>query len=454
MLESNLISYKDSVARVVKEGDLYFRYISNEYKDEYNYLMNSGLYDELTKLGYLISHKEVHYDSADSNVYKKIEPLQIEFQSYPFEWSYNQWRNALWVYLRINIIALRYGMILKDGTPYNFYFRYGNPIMFDTTSFIFFKQNDPWIAYRQLCEEFFSPVTLMYYNGPQWSKITMSHISGLPLDFVSKQLPLKSWLKIDILLNIHLHANYLNKGNKNKESKGFTIEKIKSLHLLMLNAIQGRKKPFSFKNHWVNYYGENIESEKYLAHKEEIVRNWLKRLSPSVILDLGANTGNFSFIAAEYADKVIALESDIYCVDLINQRNLREKKNVYIALSQITEPNPMLGFQYGEINSIENRVNSHTVLNLGLSHHLYFTYKLSFKQLAEYSSTVCKNHLIIEFISSSDNKVKLITTPFSKSPVNYNIEEFIKSFDQYFTLEESIKVLDSHRTLLLFKKLS
>jgi len=184
------------------------------------------------------------------------------------------------------------------------------------------------------------------------------------------------------------------------------------------------------------------------------LRHWLKKIAPKDILDLGANTGNFSFIAAEYAYKLIALESDIYCIDLINQRNLKEKKNVYTALDQITEPNPTLGFQYGEINSIENRVISHTVLNLGLSHHLYFTYKLSFKQLAEYGATVCKNHLIIEFISSFDNKVKLITTPFSKSPVNYNIEEFIKSFDQYFTLEENIKELDSHRTMLLFKKLS
>jgi hypothetical protein len=93
----------------------------------------------------------------------------------------------------------------------------------------------------------------MYYNGPQWSRITMSHISGLPLDFVSKQLPIKSWLKLDVLLNIHLYANYLNKGFKNKESKGFTLEKIKSLHPLILKAIKGRKKPFSLKNYWVNY---------------------------------------------------------------------------------------------------------------------------------------------------------------------------------------------------------
>ena len=69
-------------------------------------------------------------------------PQQLIFQSYPFEWSYNQWRKVILALLKINQISLKYGMILKDATPYNFSIIGCEAIMFDTTSFIFFKNND------------------------------------------------------------------------------------------------------------------------------------------------------------------------------------------------------------------------------------------------------------------------------------------------------------------------
>ena len=140
MIEPNYISYRDSAARVViKEGG-YYRYIFNEYKAEYDHLMRSGLYEELTQKRYLIEHHEIPADTSDPRVYKLIYPTQIPFQSYPFEWSYTQWRKAILTYLKINHLALKYGMVLKDATPYNFFFSNGKAILLDTSSFIFFKK--------------------------------------------------------------------------------------------------------------------------------------------------------------------------------------------------------------------------------------------------------------------------------------------------------------------------
>ena len=200
IIEPNNISYRDTAARVVKKESGYYRYIFHEYKAEYDHLMQSGLYEELTQKELLIEHQVIEVDTDDPKVYKLLLPTQIPFQSYPFEWSYTQWRKAILSYLRINNIALKYGMILKDATPYNFYLIGGKAVMFDTSSFMFFKENDKWIAYRQFCEEFLSPVALMHYNGAEWSKLTMANLRGMPLSFVSKQLPLKSWVKLTTLL--------------------------------------------------------------------------------------------------------------------------------------------------------------------------------------------------------------------------------------------------------------
>ena len=210
MITENYISYKDTAARVVKKDTGYHRYIFQEYKAEYEHLMQSGLYNALVKHELLIAHEEIQVDTTDAKVYKLIYPTQIPFQSYPFEWSYTQWRKAILSYLKINLIALQYGMILKDATPDNFYLMGGKAIMFDTTSFIFFKQNDYWIAYRQFCEEFLSPIALMHYNGASWSSLTKGTFKGFPLKFVSKQLPLSSCFNLTTLIHIHWHSKYSN----------------------------------------------------------------------------------------------------------------------------------------------------------------------------------------------------------------------------------------------------
>jgi hypothetical protein len=227
MTRPNNISYRDSVARVVKKKSGYFRYIFQEYKEEYDHLMQSGLYQELVLIGLILEHQEIEIDTSDPKIYKLLYPTQILFQSYPFEWSYSQWRKAILAYLKINFIALKYGMILKDATPYNFYMKNGKVVMFDTSSFMFFKENDNWIAYRQFCEEFLSPIALMHYNGTEWSKLTITELRGMHLNFVSKQLPLKSWFNLTTLLHIHLHSNYSGKmystENKQINRKGFRV---------------------------------------------------------------------------------------------------------------------------------------------------------------------------------------------------------------------------------------
>jgi len=180
--------------------------------------MQSGLYAELLTKGLIIAHEKLNQaeranleevsSSNTDEIYCLLKPAQIEFQSYPFEWSYTQWRNAIVAYISINQIALKYGMILKDATPYNFYLEGGKAILLDTSSFAIFKEGAPWIAYRQFCAEFLSPITLMHYNGQKWSRITKTHLRGLPLNFVSKQLPLKSWFNSIIGNHIYIYCHY------------------------------------------------------------------------------------------------------------------------------------------------------------------------------------------------------------------------------------------------------
>jgi hypothetical protein len=469
----NHISYKDTAARVVLEEGIYYRYIFNEYQAEYDHLMHSGLYKALTEKGLMITHQEV--EQSQSNFYKKIHPHQIPFQSYPFEWSYGQWRKVLYAYLQINKIALTHGMILKDATPYNFYFEGGRAVLLDTSSFDFFKEGDAWMAYRQFCSEMLSPFALMHYNGQRWARITQSHLRGMPLNFVSKQLPLKSWLNMTCLLHIHMHGKYAtndsdnsslrnsnNKGSEKTEKlvdkqKGFSKEKILSLMKMLQSTIVDWKQPYSFEKHWIDYYQKDIASDKYLVHKEAVIKEWLAQLTNQnkiqSILDLGANSGKFSLVASEYVEKVIALEYDDICVDAIDKAIVTSKKNnVYCLRMDLAETTPNMGLLEKEYSSIYTRAKSSMVMGLALIHHLFISNQLSFYKIAQILDGFSEQHVIVEFIPFEDEKVQFLIKDKQRDYSDCTEEAFKEAIERFFEIKERKQIEESERILYLLEK--
>ena len=456
IIEPNNISYRDTAARVVKKASVYYRYIFHEYKAEYDHLMQSGLYEELIQKDLLIEHQEIQIDTDDPKVYKLLYPTQIPFQSFPFEWSYTQWRKAILGYLRINHLALKYGMILKDATPYNFYLTGGKAVMFDTSSFMFFKKNEKWIAYRQFCEEFLSPIVLMHYNGGGWSKLTMANLRGMPLSFVSKQLPIKSWFNLTTLLHIHLHSKYSgnNKPDEGstKKKNGFTLEKMKSLQKMIFSALSKWEKPHQFANHWSTYYENDIESKEYLKDKETTIRKWLEVIKPKSVLDLGANTGKFSFIAAEYAERVISLEGDEKCVDEIVEKISIKNSNVFTLIGNVAEPSPTIGYLNSGTESIYKRGRSDVVLGLALVHHLHISNRLSFPQIVEVFALLSTSYSIIEFIPITDNKVQILIKNKKIDLNKYNQDAFTKALKVWFEIKKIVELSKSKRVLYFLER--
>lgn len=115
-------------------GSLY-RQVNANYKDDYDLLTSSGLYDALIGEGLLVSHEEVILEGTSSAAYKVIKPQIIPFISYPYEWCFSQLKDAALATLRIQRMALDFGMTLKDSSAYNIQFNGGKPIFIDTLSF-------------------------------------------------------------------------------------------------------------------------------------------------------------------------------------------------------------------------------------------------------------------------------------------------------------------------------
>ena len=115
-------SFRDPSGYIYYEGDNVFRRINKCYIDTYDFFMSSGLYEELVSNNLLITHEEISRD--DEGVVLKVS--KIPFISYPYEWCFEQYRDAALLTLKINMISIKYGMILKDASVYNVQFINGN----------------------------------------------------------------------------------------------------------------------------------------------------------------------------------------------------------------------------------------------------------------------------------------------------------------------------------------
>ncbi|MEP0732484.1 MAG: class I SAM-dependent methyltransferase, partial [Nonlabens ulvanivorans] len=149
-------SYRDPSGFIFKENDKFFRQINPVFFDEYKAAVSSGIYKSLFDKKWLVSHKEI------SSGHNKIilEPEQLDFITYPYEWSFTQYKHAAQLTLRLQIWLLENDFSLKDASAFNITFQKGKAIFIDTLSIEQYKVNTPWRALQQFNEHFFGPLLL------------------------------------------------------------------------------------------------------------------------------------------------------------------------------------------------------------------------------------------------------------------------------------------------------
>lgn len=437
-------SFRDSDGFIVRRENNIYRVVNYSYENDYNLLMKTGLYDKLVKEGLLIVHEEVldihEDDEVFRSAYKILKPEQIPFISYPYEWCFGQLKDAALLTLKIQKIALEYGMSLKDASAYNVQFLNSKPVFIDTLSFE--KWDDgPWIAYGQFCRHFIAPLALMTYTDVRLSQLLRIYIDGLPLDLTSKLLPLKTYL--DIWLNVHLHWQSKLQGAKASDKIVATRMNVKSL-LGIVDSLEMCVNSLKWnpKGQWKDYIHDNNYSRIAMASKKKIVQTFLQRLDSKMIWDLGGNIGDFSRLLNS---SVVCFDMDVSCVEL---NYCRHDKNVLPIVSDLTNPSSAIGWSNEERQSLIERGPADAIMVLALIHHLAITNNVPFSMIARFMSKI-GSRLIVEFVSEKDSQIRKITR---RSLPNYTKDNFEIAFSEYFNIRDQIKIDDSERWIYLMDK--
>jgi hypothetical protein len=445
------ISYRDPHGYVFEDNSKFYRFVDVSYQNQYEQLMRSGLYDELIQQNLITPFKEVNI--TDNSAYKILLPEQLDFLTYPYEWSFEQWKECAAVMLKINLCSIKYNMILKDATPVNFCLHKGKFIMFDILSFEFYIEGDPWVAYRQFCESFLAPISLMNYNHLQWGKLFRSSINGFELAFASKNLALKSYFNFSCLMHIHLHASIKNTALKNDGKKKAFLNKAQLIQLWvsLSNTIQSWSISGASNSLWLGYYEDDIQSDEYINLKIASINTWLAKIKPNTVIDMGANTGKFSVIASKYAEMVVAIEADPHSLNLL-YNECKDLHNVYPVYADFSDPSPAMGWQNGEKKSLLSRLNSHTTMALAVIHHLRITYNIPLQFIAKLFHQITDKFLLVEFVAKSDVKVQTMLAHRNDIFDDYTTEHFIEIFEKLFTLVDERKLLGQERVLYLWER--
>ena len=460
-------SFRDPSGFVFYNENQLYRQINTCYRHHYDQLISSGLYAALLSTGLLIQHDEVELTAPEPELaYKIIKPAHLEFISYPYEWCFSQLKAAALATLQIQEIALQHGMTLKDASAYNIQFRHGKPMLIDTLSFEEYKEGTVWIGYRQFCQHFLAPLSLMALTDIRLGMLLRNHIDGIPLDLAAKLLPLRSRFTPALLIHIHLHAKSQARYSESKSNldlqqatvkKKIVAGKVSRNGMIgLIHSLRSGIEALNWKpagTEWGDYYSDTNYSDQAMDSKMNMVGKFIDMAAPLSLWDLGGNTGVVSRTASEKRIDTISFVLGPAAVEKNYLNCIRKnEQNLLPLVLDLTNPSPSIGWHNSEREALICRGPADTVLALALIHHLAISNNVPLLKIAQFFSNIC-SFLIVEFVPKSDSQVMRLLASREDVFPNYTRDGFEKTFKQVFTIEESIMVTGSERILYLMKKI-
>ncbi len=457
MVDQLAASFRDPSGFLYRQDGTLYRQVNSSYASDFEKLMGSGLYETLTGRGLLIPHQRVAPTNSDPAVYAVLQPEEIPFVSYPYEWCFGQLKAAALATLEIQLVALDHGMTLKDASAYNIQFVGARPTLIDTLSFTEYHEGEAWVAYRQYCQHFLAPLALMAYHDVRLGQLLRTFIDGVPLDLTSGLLRRRTWLRFGLVTNLHLHARA--QGRYSASAEGGAPRrstKVSKRGLLgLIDSLRRTTEALRWKigaSEWVYYYEkEHRYSDLALEAKERHLDDWIDRLAPSSVWDLGANTGRFSRLASRRGIPTVAFDIDFGAVERSFQKGRAENDGLLLPLFQdLTNPSPGNGWSGEERASLESRGPVDLVLALALIHHLAISNNVPLGQVAKYFAGLSR-WLVIEFVPKGDSQVDRLLSSREDIFPHYHVEGFESAFGEYFAVRESVQIADTERRLYLLE---
>jgi SAM-dependent methyltransferase len=414
-------SFRDPDSAVFTVDGKVLRGLSGQAADDWDRLRDTAFFPRLTDSGQIVrttAHDGAAPLSPRGRPWARVlEHERIPVVSYPYEWPFAMLRAAAALHLEVLAAALDEGLSLKDGTAYNVQFVGARPTFIDIGSFE--VSSGPWPGYRQFCQTMLFPLLVQAHVGVPYQPLLRGAIDGLsPSDVAGMFSGLRRFRK-GVLRNVMLHSVLERKVTTASEtvksdlrSSGFSTELAKATTRNLLKLVNGlevaKRGSASDDDHsvWSDYRDTCSYSSDDAKAKQAFVRAALDDGESRIVLDLGANDGEYSLIAAEHADYVVAVDGDEKVVDLLYRRlRTAGRENVLPLVMNLVDPSGGIGWRNRERAPFVDRVRPDATLALALIHHLTIAANVPLPEVVSWLASF-GGRVVVEFPHVDDVQVE------------------------------------------------
>jgi hypothetical protein len=386
---------------------------------------------------------------------------RLPFISYPYEWPFSMFKDAGLFTLKLQRKLIAHNLSLKDATPFNVQFTGSRLVFIDYGSFEPISQNGVWFAYNQFMQMFFYPLALRIFAGVDFKSLLLTHLEGISFADTYGFIGWRTKLKIGYISYFLLPKLFSVGSNRGKLKdtqalkRNITPQNNRAVQTFMINRLLKATEGLDFKlgkSVWSDYIETKSYSTEAEAFKQNFIADFLHERKVSTVIDLGANTGEYSLIAEKAGCSVVAVEFDHNSIERLYTTARDQKLRILPLWVDIANPTPAIGWHNQERKSFLDRFKSDCVFALALIHHLLVSNRQPLSRIVDLLAGMTTKYLIVEYIGKNDPMFQLLTLNRKESYEYYNEEFFQKEFTRRFRVLKSQKITNMEREIFVMEK--
>lgn len=448
-------SFRDPGGHVSVSKDRVVRTVLPEGRANLDACLNSPAARRFVERGSLISTLPLDETT--------VEHPRISLASYAHEWPAPMLHAAAHLTLDLCSALLEEGRGLKDATPGNILFEGARPVFVDVLSF---EDRDPrdaiWLADAQFARTFLIPLLLQRRTGSPVHEIFQSRRDGIGPEEAARRLPApRRWFPPDLgLVTLPAKAARLESDKLYRPRRTRDAEEARFIlarHFRGLRKKLDRVTPRPAASTWSNYETARPSyTGEQQAAKREFVERTLHTIHPARVLDVGANTGEFSLLAAAAGASVVAIDSDAETVGGLWREAGRTRADVLPLVVDFARPTPPAGWRCREHAGFLERAAEYfdCAMLLAVTHHLMVTDQIPLPEIFDVVADLTTRWLVIEYVGPRDPMFRRLARGRDALYAWYGRAAFEDFAARRFEVESSLEIPASDRVLYLLRRKS
>ena len=456
--ELTLETFRDPAGSVRIAGDRVLREVRAGHAEAALRFLRSPTAREWVAQGRLIDTRFIPRDNGELT----LEHSRVFFPTYPWEWTPSAWIAAADLTLDLCEGLLEQGLILKDATPLNILFRGVQPVLVDVLSIEERDAASPlWLAYAQFVRTFLLPLLAYQHLGWPLAASIEKRDGYEPADLAPWLNRWQRWREpfrslVTVPLMLETSGAKSGQNIKVRQAPEAALGVLRRNISGLRQHLRRIEKELNADKRGSRWSGYADAADHYSAHDQEMkrrfVRDALAAAQPRYVLDLGANSGVYSRIAAECGANVVAWDTDLRASEQNRREALRQELSITALLANPARPTPAAGWRNAESLALLDRARGRfdCVMMLGLIHHLLLAEQIPLDEIVALLRELTAHWAIVEWVPASDPRfVDLVR---GRDALYGHLDEaaFTRAAETHFTVALR-EVLPNGRILFLLQ---